>query len=109
MNKINIKPLSVNACWQGRRFKTPTYKAYEEELLHMLPKGIKCPVGRLFLQITVGVSNKASDLDNIVKPFVDVLQKKYGFDDKRIYGMDLWKEDVKKGDEFISFELTALD
>ena len=37
-SKIEIRPLSVNACWQGRRFKTPEYKAYEEEMLLRLPK-----------------------------------------------------------------------
>ena len=33
---IDIKPLSVNKCWQGRRYKTSEYKAYEEELLWIL-------------------------------------------------------------------------
>ena len=29
---IEIKPLSVNTAWKGRRFKTDAYKAYEIEL-----------------------------------------------------------------------------
>ena len=30
---VNIKPLSVNQAWAGRRFKTPKYKAFEKEML----------------------------------------------------------------------------
>src|SRR3990167_7991757 len=109
MNRIDIKPLSVNRAWVGRRFKTPEYKAYEEELLYMLPKRPKLPVGQLLLRLTIGVSNKAFDLDNSVKLILDILQKKYDFDDKRIYGMDLWKEDTKKGEEFIEWDISSLD
>lgn len=108
MNKLKIKPISVNDCWQGRRFKTQGYSIYEKQVGYLLPK-LKIPKGKLFLSLTVGFSNKASDLDNIVKPFVDILQKKYGFNDKQIYAMDLWKQDVKKGQEFIEFEISPLD
>src|SRR3990167_4414062 len=104
--RIKIKPLSVNKCWQGRRFKTPDYEAYEEEVLYRLKKQV-IPSGKLFLKLTAGVSSKASDLDNVIKPFLDILQKKYGFDDKKIYGMDLWKEDVPKGEEYIDFDISS--
>lgn len=102
--------MSVNKAWRGGpRYRTKDYLAYEQELMYMLPKSVKIPVGRLFLRLTVGVSNKASDLDNVVKPFLDILQKKYGFNDKLVYVMDLAKEDTKKGEEFIDFEISALD
>ena len=42
MVHIDIKPLSVNEAWQGRRYKTPKYKQYQETLLWLLPK-IKIP------------------------------------------------------------------
>ena len=35
-DRIEIKPLSVNECWQGKRFKTKAYTAYEKELLYRL-------------------------------------------------------------------------
>jgi Holliday junction resolvase RusA-like endonuclease len=108
MNRLKIKPLSVNECFQGRRFKTPLYKAYEEEVLYLLKKE---PIssGKLFLRLTVGVSSKNADLDNIIKPLVDILQKKLGFNDRQIYAMDLWKEDVRKGEEFIEYDLSPLE
>lgn len=108
MAKIKIKPISVNDCWQGRRFKTPLYKAYEEEMLYRLPK-MKIPPGKLFLKIEVGFSNKASDIDNMIKPFLDILQKKYDFNDKNVYLVELAKEDVKKGDEYIQFDISSLE
>ena len=102
--KINIKPLSVNKCWQGRRFKTPIYKGYENELLLKLVK-IDVPNVSIGLNITFGFSNKLSDIDNPLKPFLDILQKKYKINDRDIYELNVKKEIVKKGDEFIFFEI----
>ena len=36
---IDIKPLSVNKMWQGRRYKTYEYQKYEKEFLYLLPTG----------------------------------------------------------------------
>jgi len=51
------------------------------------------------------VSNKGFDLDNSLKPFIDILQKKYGFNDNRIYSITAMKRIVPKGEEFISFDI----
>src|SRR3990167_5404831 len=102
MAKIQIKPLSVNEVWQGRRFKTPAYKEYEKELMLLLPKNkVLYTRSRLFLRLIVGVSSKNSDIDNPVKPILDILQKKYLFNDKKIYLMEVEKVDVEKEEEFI--------
>lgn len=103
--RVKIKPLSINAAWAGRRFKTPVYQVYEQELLLRLPKTYHIPEGKLRLVIIFGFSSKASDLDNGLKPFIDILQKKYQFNDKRIYAIVCRKEDVKKGSEFVDFEI----
>ena len=102
--RINIKPLSVNQAWQGKRFKTKEYKKYEKDVLLILPK-LTVPEGRLKLTITFGLSNKNADVDNPVKCFVDCLQKKYGFNDRHIYELLVRKLDVKNGEEFIEFEI----
>lgn len=104
---LKIKPLSVNDAWKGRRFKTNAYKNYEKAVLLMLPK-MEVPGGDLKIELTFGFSNKASDIDNPVKCFVDCLQKKYGFNDSRVYEMSLKKCKVKKGHEFIDFEISQL-
>ncbi len=47
MVKIKIKALSINRCFQGRRFKhRKTSKVYEEELLYKL-KPYKIPEGNI--------------------------------------------------------------
>jgi len=105
MIKINIKPLSVNQAWQGKRFKTVSYKDYEKEMLLRLPK-LKVAIDKnLSIVIKVGYSNKNSDIDNCVKPFLDILQKKYGFNDSHIYKLTVEKEIVKKKEEYIEFDI----
>lgn len=107
MITTNIKPLSVNHAWQGKRYKTPAYRKYESDLLYILPK-IEIPKGRLELNIIFRFSTVAADWDNPIKPFVDVLQAKYGFNDKSIYRATVTKELVKKGEEQILWELIPL-
>lgn len=104
---VKIKPLSVNQAWRGRRWKTRDYSDYEKDLLLLLPK-MNVPNGRLSIKLVFGLSSRSGDLDNPVKPFVDVLQKKYGFDDKVIYEMHVQKEIVSKGDEYIQFDIKCV-
>lgn len=99
--KINEKPLSVNQAWQGKRFKTPAYKDYEKAMLLMMPKAKMDTEEMLRVEFFFGFSNKASDLDNPVKLLMDIAQKKYGFNDKNVFEMNIRKCLVKKGQEFI--------
>lgn len=105
MNQVDIKPMSVNQAWQGRRFKTPKYKAWREQISFMLPPVVEIPEGRMMLMVTFGVSSKLADMDNMLKPFIDALQDKYGFNDRQIYVGLVGKVDVPKGKEFIKWEL----
>ncbi len=107
-HRIQIKSMSVNDAWQGRRFKTPEYKEYEEELLWRLPQ-LDIPQNEpLILLIRVGFSSRASDLSNILKPLEDILCKKYGIDDKWNFEIHLYKEIVTKGEEYIEFKLGVI-
>lgn len=107
--KLNIKALSVNVLWRGgRRFKTNQYKDYEQELFYKLPP-LKIPEGKLKLSITFGFSNTNTDISNHIKAFEDVLQTKYGFNDNRIYELSIKKDIVKKGDEYIDFNIQPYD
>ena len=107
MVNIKIKPLSVNKVWQGRRFKTKEYKAYEQEVLLILPK-IEVPEPPYSVCYEFGFSSPLSDLDNPIKPLQDILQKKYGIDDKHIFHMEASKTIVKKGEEYIRFSISNL-
>ena len=104
---ICIKPLSVNECWQGKRYKTPKYKKYIQDLLFSLPR-LHIDNVPLKVYYEFGVSSKLSDWDNPVKPFQDILQKKYKFDDKNIFEATVKKVLVAKGQEYIKFEIIYL-
>lgn len=108
MARINIVPASVNACWQGKRFKTKHYEDYERELFYQLPK-ILIPEGELRVTITFGLSSSLADIDNPIKPFLDILQKKYGFNDKNIFELFVRKTKTLKGDEYIDFSIVGIN
>jgi len=108
-NRVDIKPLSVNQAWMGRKFKSKAYVQYEKDCLFLLPDTeINWDKQPLELSMTVGFSNMASDVDNVVKPFVDILQKKYKFNDKFIVRLIVEKKLVKKGAEYIEFYIKRL-
>ena len=94
--RLNIKPLSVNDAWKGRRFKTDKYNKYINDMMFILSP-VKIPPGYLELYLKFGFSSKSSDIDNPVKCFIDCLQKKYGFNDKLIKRLIVEVDDVKKG------------
>ena len=99
--KKKIKPLSVNECWQGKRYKTEKYKNYEKLLLLTLPT-LKIPAPPYFIVFKFYMNR--IDWDNPIKPLQDILQKKYGFDDKDVVKGLVEKIKCKKGEE--SFEIT---
>jgi len=108
MIKLEIKPLSVNKAWQGKRFKTNDYKKFEKSMLLMLPNIKKDLTGSLKISIEYGFSSKLSDIDNPCKLVLDCLVKKYGFDDRQVYELNQTKEIVKKGSEYIKFNIDKL-
>ncbi len=108
MINLKIKPLSVNECWQGKRFKTKSYLQYEKDLLLILPK-IKMPEPPFEIHFEFGFSNIMSDWDNPVKPLQDILQKKYGFNDKDIMKAVVVKKKVKKGEDYFKINIQHLE
>jgi len=104
---MKIKPLSVNDAWKGRRYKSDEYKRYEHALLLLLPK-IKLPEPPYRVSFEFGFSNTAADFDNPVKPLTDILQKKYGFNDKEILEATIRKINVIKGQEYFKVTIENL-
>ncbi len=104
---LKIKPLSVNQCWQGQRFKTSTYKKYEAGVLLALPQKV-LPSAPYRIYMEFGFSSSCSDWDNPIKPLQDLLQKKYGFNDKEVFEAHIKKVKVKKGEEYFKVKLESL-
>lgn len=107
MHHISIKPLSVNTAYKGRKLKTSDYLLYEKVVSILLPK-IKMPLPPYKVYYEFGFSNIQSDWDNPIKSFQDILQKKYGFNDKHIFEANVKKTLVRKGDEYIKFRIENL-
>lgn len=109
MVKIELKPLSVNECWRGRRLKTVKYLKYQTDMLFLLPNDLVIPEPPFTVYYEFGFSSRASDLDNPVKPFQDILQKRYKFDDKLIEEMLVRKKKVPKGKEYVKFQIKTYE
>lgn len=104
--KIDIKPLSVNEAWKGKRFKTDLYNDFIQKIHYLLPKQIDITDPKnIKLAIEFGFSSKLSDIDNCCKSFIDCLVKKYKVDDRHIYELHVFKAIVKKGEEYIKFRI----
>lgn len=104
MIKVQVKPLSVNEAYTGRRFSTPEKKAYSKAVLFSLPK-ITLPEPPYCIEYRFGMSNMGADVDGPTKVFQDLLSKKYGFNDNQVYRITAEKVKVEKGKEFIEFEI----
>jgi Holliday junction resolvase RusA-like endonuclease len=94
---INIflpcKPLSVNRCWQGRRFKSKDYKAFEIEICSLLPIATKTITGPVTIEYNFYLKNfKMTDADNLVKPIQDIIVKRGYIKDDRI----IWRYVITK-------------
>ena len=100
---IPIKPLSVNEAWQGRRFKTKEYIKYQRDLLMILPQ-IKVIPKKISLYLEFGFSNVSADIDNPAKLILDIMQKKYKFNDADVWELRIKKAKVKKGFEYIHIQ-----
>jgi len=104
--KLQIKPLSINEAFKGRKFRTDKYDYFIKNCLLQLPKTILIQdKTNIKLAIEFGFSSKASDIDNCCKTFIDCLVKKYKVDDRFIYEMHVFKSIVKKGEEYIKFKI----
>lgn len=107
-HRLDIKPLSVNKAWQGKRYKTQEYKKFERDVLLMIPKTKQAIPEMIRIEFFFGFSSPLADLDNPVKLMLDILQKKYGFNDKNVFELNVRKCIVPKGKEFIDFAIYPL-
>tara|TARA_B100000287_G_scaffold433694_1_gene496047 strand:+ start:2382 stop:2648 length:267 start_codon:yes stop_codon:yes gene_type:complete len=54
-------------------------------------------------------SNRASDLDNILKPSLDALQKVFEWNDKYCYEIAAYKNLVKRGEERLEINVEEIN
>lgn len=73
----------------------------------MLPK-IPVPTGKIKVFFEFGFSSKLADIDNPQKLFLDIIQKKYGINDKDVYELHSYKKITPVGHEYVSFSIEPL-
>jgi len=105
---LEVKPLSVNDAWKGRRFKTDSYKAFRRNVLLMLRPMHLPQTGKLQLHLKYGFTTAGADIDNPTKMIIDILSEKFKFNDNRIYRLIIDKDVVGKGNEYFAFEFTGI-
>jgi len=109
MFRLNIKPLSVNRAWGGRRFKSEAYQDYEMELSLALKKfnSFKMPLDKTELEVTYKfylVNYSMTDTGNLEKQLTDILvQNQFINDDRYIKRLVLEKYKSKK--DYIEIEI----
>jgi len=84
-------------------FKSAEYLQYQNDIRDQLI-GTDWPFGtdQVSFSVVAGVSNRGSDLDNVIKPILDTYQGVYEeFNDNKVYNIKLEKRIVKRGGEFL--------
>lgn len=92
--ELYVKPLSVNEVWQGRRYKTTKYKQYERDVLNLIKarciasstrEEFQMVRGQVSIILSFYVKNwKMCDVDNFVKPLLDIIVKAGLIEDDRL-------------------------
>jgi len=105
---LPIKPISINACFQGRRFKTKEYDAFIQEMLYSMKK---IPTIKGDIEVCIFLHLKSltrSDIDNFCKPIIDcVVKKGWIEDDRYIQRLEVIK--IKSPQEAIEIEIKSLN
>ena len=106
----DIKPLSINIAYYRNKQKSSAYRLYEDEWQTYLaglsmPDDIIVKDMKFAITMNFGFSNKAADVDNPIKPLIDVMQNWMGFNDKQVYTVKAYKHLTKRGKEFTDIKI----
>ena len=104
---IQLKPITVNRCWQGRRFKTKQYVKWRDDF-GLLLKDKKTIEGNISVTLELYIKHdKTTDCDNTIKPILDALKENGVIkDDRFITEIHAYKYHSEK--EFIRITLQTL-
>ena len=106
---LQVKPLSANKMFYRNKNKTVEYREYQQEMLdEMRDEEWIFGSSPVTFIIKAGLSSKAADLDNIIKPLLDTWQTIFDeFNDNKVYKIIAEKEIVEKGKEYIHVRVEA--
>lgn len=110
---VQTRPFSTNKMSGARKtFETKEYLEYRE-LIAVKAGGHYGFTGKekMNLHVIAGFSNKRGDSDNTLKPLLDSIVGSVddAFDDSQVYHLDVTKQIVPKGQEFMLVVLEVLE
>ena len=108
--KLDIRPLSINQAWQGRRYKTKKYTQYCQDVSYLLGKYNQTTIND-YCEITYKfyLKNwKMTDGDNCVKCLQDILVKKQVIKDDRFI-MRYVIEKIPSEKDYIEIEINNIE
>ncbi|EOG7618245.1 TPA: RusA family crossover junction endodeoxyribonuclease [Vibrio parahaemolyticus] len=92
---LRIKPLSTNEMHLGKKVDSAKYRKWAAQVCRLLPDAstlsidFKKPIA---IHVDATFRNRLSDLDNIWKPLLDAMQRKYeDFNDNKVVLMSAAK------------------
>lgn len=99
--ELRIKPLSTNEMHLGRKVDSAKYRKWSAQVGRMLPSleniDFTAPI---HIHVDVTFRRRSSDLDNIWKPLLDAMQKRYtDFNDNKVVKMSATKFITTNDDE----------
>ena len=107
--KLPIRPLSVNAAWCGRRFKSKAYRAFEKEISVLLLPYKEKITGYCAVLYRFHLKNwKKTDGDNCVKTVQDFIVKRGIIEDDRFI-MRYVIEKVPSDRDFVEVEIEPIN
>ena len=77
-------------------------------MLLMRDNDINIPDGKLQIVLVYGV-HTLFDLDNALKGFIDILEKRYEFNDNRVMRILAEKVIVSRGNEYIEYDIFSME
>ncbi len=104
---VKVPPISVNKCWQGRRFKSKVYKQWGLDVATMLisEKPFTEMKEWIVVDLEFYIKNfQRADADNMIKPILDSLtHAKVILDDRYIkrVSSEKWKVSSKEDERII--------
>lgn len=97
--------------YRNKAIKQRQYIDYQNELRDEI-RGVEWPFGseQVYFYIIAGFSNRAADIDNVIKPLFDTYQGIFEeFNDNKVYHAELIKSIVPKGNEFLHVRVGRAD
>ncbi len=64
MIHVQVKPLSVNRAYNGRKVASPALRQYKKDVMEVLPEELEVPEERISINLVVEYSSKLADIDN---------------------------------------------